>query len=291
MNFYHEIKDELIKNEVYKKVKDYSKNKSDLKTYYNVGKLLSDAGKQYGESIIKKYSFRLTKELGKGYSVRNLYNMKLFYEKLQTVSAKLSWSHYTELLSIDDINKINYYIKITEDQNLSVRELRNRIKNNDYERLDNETKIKLINKEKASVKELIKNPILIKNKYNKENISEKMLQQLILDDLPSFLKELGEGFCFIDNEYPIKLGDRYNYIDLLLFNIKGNHYTVVELKTTELKKEHIGQIETYMNYIDMHVKDINHEPTIGIIICKKDNKFIMKYVTNKNIVDREYQLT
>ncbi len=236
MNFYHEIKDELIKNEVYKKVKDYSKNKSDLKTYYNVGKLLSDAGKQYGESIIKKYSFRLTKELGKGYSVRNLYNMKLFYEKLQTVSAKLSWSHYTELLSIDDINKINYYIKITEDQNLSVRELRNRIKNNDYERLDNETKIKLINKEKASVKELIKNPILIKNKYNKENISEKMLQQLILDDLPSFLKELGEGFCFIDNEYPIKLGDRYNYIDLLLFNIKGNHYTVVELKTTELKK-------------------------------------------------------
>lgn len=291
MNFYHEIKDELIKNEVYKKVKDYSKNKSDLKTYYNVGKLLSDAGKQYGESIIKKYSFRLTKELGKGYSVRNLYNMKLFYEKLQTVSAKLSWSHYTELLSIDDINKINYYIKITEDQNLSVRELRNRIKNNDYERLDNETKIKLINKEKASVKELIKNPILIKNKYNKENISEKMLQQLILDDLPSFLKELGEGFCFIDNEYPIKLGDRYNYIDLLLFNIKGNHYTVVELKTTELKKEHIGQIETYMNYIDTHVKDINHEPTIGIIICKKDNKFIMKYVTNKNIVDREYQLT
>ena len=291
MNFYHEIKDELIKNEVYKKVKDYSKNKSDLKTYYNVGKLLSDAGKQYGESIIKKYSFRLTKELGKGYSVRNLYNMKLFYEKLQTVSAKLSWSHYTELLSIDDINKINYYIKITEDQNLSVRELRNRIKNNDYERLDNETKIKLNKKKKASVKELIKNPILIKNKYNKENISEKMLQQLILDDLPSFLKELGEGFCFIDNEYPIKLGDRYNYIDLLLFNIKGNHYTVVELKTTELKKEHIGQIQTYMNYIDMHVKDINHEPTIGIIICKKDNKFIMKYVTNKNIVDREYQLT
>ena len=125
------------------------------------------------------------------------------------MSAKLSWSHYTELLSIDDINKINYYIKITEDQNLSVRELRNRIKNNDYERLDNETKIKLINKEKASVKELIKNPILIKNKYNKENISEKMLQQLILDDLPSFLKELGEGFCFIDNEYPIKLGDRF----------------------------------------------------------------------------------
>ena len=166
-----------------------------------------------------------------------------------------------------------------------------RIKNKEYERLDEETKIKLINKEKASVKELIKNPILIKNKYNnKENITEKMLQQLILEDLPSFLKELGEGFSFIDNEYKIKIGNIYNYIDLLLFNIKDNHYTVVELKTTELKKEHIGQIQTYMNYIDMHVKDINHEPTIGIIICKKDNKYIMKYVTNKNIIDREYEL-
>lgn len=290
MNYYNEIKTELINNEAYKKVKDYSKNRSDLKTYYNVGKLLSAAGRQYGENIIKKYSIRLTNELGKGYSIRNLYNMKLFYEKLQTVSAKLSWSHYTELLSINNINKINYYIRICEEQNLSVRQLRLKIKNSEYERLDDKTRLKLIIKEKTKVEDFIKNPILIKNKFQDEKITEKMLQQLILEDIPSFLKELGIGFSFIDNEFPIKIGNRYNYIDLLLFNIKDNRYTVVELKTTELKKEHIGQIETYMNYVDTHIKDINQNPTIGIIICRKDNKFIMKYVTNENIFDREYEL-
>lgn len=290
MNYYDEIKTELINNEVYKRAKDYSKNRSDLKTYYNVGKLLSEAGDKYGEGIIKKYSIRLTNELGKGYSIRNLYNMKLFYEKLQTVSAKLSWSHYTELLSINNVNKINYYIRICEEQNLSVRQLRLRIKNNEYERLDDKTRLKLITKEKTEVEDFIKNPILIKNKFQDEKITEKMLQQLILEDISSFLKELGIGFSFIDNEFPIKIGNRYNYIDLLLFNIKDNRYTVVELKTIELKKEHIGQIETYMNYVDTHIKDINQNPTIGIIICKKDNKFIMRYVTNENIFDREYEL-
>lgn len=290
MNYYREIKTELINNEVYKKVKDYSKNIGDLKTYYKVGKLLSEAGKHYGEGIIKKYSIRLTNELGKGYKERNLYNMKLLYEKLHTVSAKLTWSHYTELLRINDVNKINYYIKMTEQQNLSVRELRQRIKNNEYERLDDDAKQKLINKEKTKVQDFIKNPILIKNKFNTDKISEKMLQQLILEDIPSFLSELGEGYSFIKNEYPIKLGDRYNYIDLLLFNYLDNRFIVIELKITELKKEHIGQIQTYMNYIDKNLKTINQELTIGIIICKKNNKFIMKYVTNKNVMEREFEL-
>lgn len=290
MNYYREIKTELINNEVYKKVKDYYKNISDLKTYYKVGKLLSEAGKHYGEGIIKKYSIRLTNELGKGYKERNLYNMKLLYEKLHTVSAKLTWSHYTELLRINDVNKINYYIKMTEQQNLSVRELRQRIKNNEYERLDDDAKQKLINKEKTKVQDFIKNPILIKNKFNTDKISEKMLQQLILEDIPSFLSELGEGYSFIKNEYPIKLGDRYNYIDLLLFNYLDNRFIVIELKITELKKEHIGQIQTYMNYIDKNLKTINQELTIGIIICKKNNKFIMKYVTNKNVMEREFEL-
>ena len=141
MNYYKKIKNELINNEVYKKVKNYSKNRSDLNTYYKVGKLLNDAGKSYGEGIIKKYSDRLTKELGKGYGLSNLKNMRRFYNiaKSQTVSDLLSWSHYVELLKIDDINKINYYIRITEEQNLSVRKLRDRIKSSEYERLDDNT--------------------------------------------------------------------------------------------------------------------------------------------------------
>ncbi len=296
MNYYNEIKQELINNETYKKVKDYSKNRNDLKTYYNVGKLLSDAGKHYGEGIIEKYSKKLEIEVNKKYNKRTLFRMRQFYlmfkdEKVSPLATQLSWSHYIEVLSLKDMNKINYYIKIAEEQILSKRELRKRIKNNEYERLDEKTKEKLITKEENKVEDFIKNPILIRNKYNRENISEKMLQQLILEDIPSFLDELGSGFTFIRNEFKMKIGNRYNYIDLLLFNYVYNCFVVVELKVTELKKEHIGQIETYMNYIDKNIKQLNQNSTIGIIICRKDNVFIMRYVTNENIFERNYELT
>ena len=217
--------------------------------------------------------------------------MLKFYElgeKVQTLSTQLTWSHYCELLSLNNIDKINYYVKITEEQNLSVRELRNKIKNNEYERLDNKTKEKLKKEEQLQVQDLIKNPIILKT--NKEIIKEKALQQLILEDMSSFLKELGNGFSFIDNEYKIKIGNNYNYIDLLLYNITYNCYAVIELKVTELKKEHIGQIETYMNYIDKNLKIINQDKTIGIIITKKDNKFIMEYCSDKKILNTTYEL-
>ena len=291
MNYYENIKEELINNEVYKKVKDYSKNKSDLKTYYNVGKMLSEAEKHYGESIIKEYSKKVTNELGKGYTYTALVRMKQFYLiniNIATMSQQLTWSHYCELLSLNNIDKINYYVKITEEQNLSVRELRNKIKNNEYERLDNSTKEKLKKEEQLQVQDLIKNPIILKT--DKEIIKEKALQQLILEDMSSFLKELGTGFSFIDNEYKIKIGNNYNYIDLLLYNITYNCYAVIELKVTELKKEHIGQIETYMNYIDKNLKTINQDKTIGIIITKKDNKFIMEYCSDKRILNATYEL-
>jgi len=293
LNYYDEIKKELLNNEITKKVKNYSINKSDLNTYYNIGKLLKEAGKHYGEGIIKEYSKRLTSEFGKGYSKRNLWLMLKFYElkeKVQTVSAQLSWSHYCELLQVNSIDKINYYIKITEEQNLSVRELRERIKNKEYERLDEETKNKLKNKEELKVPDLVKNPIQIRNTSDYNEISEKVLQKLILEDIPSFLKELGNGFSFIDSEYKIKIGDRYNYIDLLLFNYEFNCFVVVELKVSELKKEHIGQIEFYMNYIDKNLKSINQNKTIGIIICKKENNYIIEYCSDDRILAREYEL-
>ena len=138
--------------------------------------------------------------------------------------------------------------------------------------------------------DFIKNPIVIKNSINKEIISEKALQRIIMEDLPSFLKELGNGFTFVENEYKIRIGNSYNYIDLLLYNIKFNCYVVVELKVTELKKEHIGQIEVYMNYIDKNLRKVTQDKTIGIIICKKNNKFIMEYCSDKRILSKEYQL-
>ena len=292
MNYYNEIKNELINNEINRKVKSYSINKSDLNTYYNVGKLLLDAGNQYGESIIKEYSLRLTEDLGPGYSQRNLRNMRQFYkvsQKWQTVSAKLSWSHYCEILWFDD-NKFQYYIKITELNNLSIRQLRKRIKSNEYERLPEFTKNKLIEQKESNIVDFVKNPILIKNSNNYDIFSEKVLQKLILEDIENFLDELGNGFTFIKSEYPIKLNDRYNYIDLLLYNIKYKCYVVVELKVTEFKSEYISQVQKYMNYIDKNIKETLNNNTMGILICKKENKFVIEYCSDERIAVRKYEL-
>ena len=292
MNYYNEIKTELINNEITKKVKNYSINRSDLTTYYNVGKLLAEAGKHYGEGIIKEYSEKLTADLNKKYSYRSLNYMMKFYElqKMQSVTANLSWGHWIELLSIKNINEMKYYINQAEKLFLTTRELRIKIKNKEYERLDESTKKKLKNKEELKVPDLVKDPIQIRNTSGNNEISEKVLQKFILEDIESFLKELGNGFCFIGSEYKIKIGDRYNYIDLLLFNYEFNCFVVTELKVTELKKEHIGQIEFYMNYIDKNLKNINQNKTIGIIICKKENKYVIEYCSDNKIIVREYEL-
>ena len=300
MNYYNEIKEQLLNNEVYKKVKDYSKNKNELETYYNVGKLIIEAQggetrAKYGDSLIKEYSKKLIYEVGKKYNERTLRRIRQFYlfienQKWSAMPTKLTWSHYTELFVLNNASEINYYIDISIDQNLTYRELHEKIKNKEYERLPKDTKNKLKLKEEIRINDFIKNPILIKNSYNYTKITEKILKQLILEDLPNFLSELGEGFCFIKDEYKIKIGDRYNYIDLLLYNIKYNCYVVVELKVTELKKEYIGQIGTYINYIDKNIRSINQDKTIGIIICKKGNDFVMEYCSDDRIFETNFIL-
>ena len=295
MNYYNEIKNKLIDNEVYSRVKDYSKERHKVITYFEIGKLLNEAGGKYGDNIIDEYSKKLVIEVGKKYNRRTLFRMKQFYnmfsdEKVSPMATQLTWSHYSELLSIKDINIVMYYIDITISNNLSKRELRERIKNKEYERLPNEAKNKLINSEKIEVKDLVPNPILIKNKNNKEIITERILQKLILEDIESFMKELGSSFSFIGSEYKIKIGDRNHYIDLLLFNIKCNCYVVVELKVTEFKVEYISQVQKYMNYIDKNIKEISNNDTIGILICKRENKFVIEYCSDERIAVREYEL-
>ena len=298
MNYYNEIKNKLIDNEVYKRVKDYSKNRNDLNTYYEVGKLLIEAqgGEErakYGDRLIKEYSERLYNELGKKYDITTLKRYRQFYLKIEKGAAlrhQLSWTHYRELLTLDNINELNYYVEITIEQNLSYRQLREKIKTKEYQRLDDNTKLKLVNKEEVNVNDFIKNPIIIKDRLgiDKENISEKILQRLIIEDVEGFMKELGVGFCFIGSEYKIKIGNTYNYIDLLLFNYIYNCFIVIELKVCELKKEHIGQIEVYMNYIDRHIKSINQDKTIGIIISRRNNNYYIEYSSDKRILTREY---
>ena len=293
MNYYEEIKNEFINNEINKKVKNYLINRKDLETRYNVGKLLSEAGKKYGEGIINEYSKKLTLELGKGYNVTNLKRYRQFYILIQkgaTLSHQLSWSQYVELLSIKDMPKVMFYINLCIKHNLTKRQLRERIKSKEYERLSESAKSKFVANEQPLLPDLVKNPILIKKSDKYTEISEKVLQQIILEDIKNYMQELGTGFCFISNEYPIKIGNNYNYIDLLLYNIDFNCYVVVELKVTKLKKEHIGQIEVYMNYIDKNLKKSNQDKTIGIIICKKDNEYIIEYCSDKRIISREFEL-
>ena len=296
MDYYDEIKENLIKCEIYDKSKDFSKNKNRVITYFKNGKLLNEAGKEYGKNIIKKYSEKLMIEVGKKYNERTLYRMRKFYEvfsneKLTPLVSKLSWSHYIQLISCSSIEEIIYYINVTINNNLNKRQLQEIISNHDYDKLSIETKSKLIDFNEIKVNDLVPNPIVIKVKNSlKKELTEYALKQSILDNLDDFLTQLGFGFTYVGNEYKLKLGDRNNYIDLLLYNIKHKCYVVVELKVTELKKEHTGQIMIYMNYIDKNIKTIEENATVGIIICKQDNEYVIEYCSDERIIAREYEV-
>lgn len=294
VNYYNEIKNKLIDNVIYSKVKDRSKESYKVVTYFEIGKLLNEAGGKYGDNIVDRYSKRLIQEVGKQYNKRTLFRMKQFYnvfsnEKVSTLWTQLTWSHIRLLFNLDS-NSINYYIQVIINQNISVRELEYRLKTNEFERLSKNIKNKLITKGRSQVMDYVKNPIMIKNKSNYEIISEKILKKLILEDIEAFMKELGGSFCFVGSEYKIRIGTMFNYIDLLLFNYEYNCFVVIELKVVKLKKEHIGQIEVYMNYIDENLRKYNHDKIIGIIICKQDDKCVIEYCSDKRIISREYEL-
>ena len=295
MDYYEEIKNKIIDNETYEKVKDYSKERHRVITYFEIGKLLNEAGGKYGDNIINEYSKKLVIEVGKKYNRRTLFRMRQFYrtfsnEKVSPLVTQLTWTHYLVLLSVKDSNAVNYYIDQIFKRNLSKRQLEEVIKSKEYERLPDETKNKIIKEEKLEVKDLVPDPILIKNKNNIEIITEKVLHNLILEDIEDFMRELGNNFSFIGSEYKIKIGDTYHKIDLLLFNIKYNAYVVVELKVSEFKVEYISQVQKYMNYIDKNIKEISNNSTIGILICKRENKYVIEYCSDERIVVRKYVL-
>ena len=209
---------------------------------------------------------------------------------MNPLGSKLSWSHYRELITIKNVGEIIYYIYICEKNNLSKRQLHDRIKSKEYQRLPIETKNKLILNDEVEVKDLVPNPIIIKSNLLKEELTEYTLKQLILNNLDDFLNQLSIGFTYVGNEYKIKIGNIYNYIDLLLYNIKYKCYVVVELKVTDLRKEHTGQIMIYMNYINKNIKTIEENDTVGIIICKQNNEYVIKYCSDNRIISREYEL-
>ena len=301
MNYYNEIKSILVDNAIGKKVREYKSNQKDLESYYNVGKLLVEAqgGEErakYGNGLIKEYSKRLTSELGKGYTVTRLKYMRTFYELVkksppladQFKNVNTTWSNICEILYLKNIEEIKYYLNLSNKLCLTKRELRLRIKSNEYNRLSVEVKEKLKSNEVVGTNEKVPSPVVLQGLKVNDKLTEKIVQKWIDENPASFCEALGEGYTYVKSQYKIKIGSNYNYIDILLFNYISNSFVVVEIKVTELKKEHIGQIETYINYIDANLKKDFHNKTTGILLVRENNKWLIKYINNDGIIIRNY---
>ena len=287
------IKTEIINGNAKVAAKNYQINNVKLTMNYNIGKELAEAGKHYGEGIVKKYASILTNEFGRGYSVSNLKRMRQFYilfEKGAPLAHQLTWEHLRLLLPLKDVNKINYYISIIRRDNLSKRALAERIKINEYDRLSDGAKESLLNKEELSLIQSVLNPIVLTPNKSYEIYTEKVLQEIIYENLDSFMKQLGGGYFYVGREYKLNIGDKKNYIDYLFYNVVDSRYCVVEIKAREYKKSDYGQIKTYMNYIDEHLKNVTQNSTIGIIITKSVNKFEAHYVKDNQVTIVEFKI-
>ena len=294
--YYEEIEHLIKKNEISKRVRSLEANNDLVTTYWNVGRLIVEAQggekrAKYGNELIKKWSIELTNKYGKGYDYTNLSRFRNFYIQFPILGpvAQLSWTNIIKILPIKDENKRNYYINLCIKNNLSKRELTDAIKSNAYERLvDKSDKIDIIVPTKYSITMDMKNPIIIpvKNKVT----SEYDLELNILANLDFFFRQLGNGFTYVGHQYKISDGKNYYFLDILLFNIEFNCYVIVELKLRELKKEDKAQIEFYMKLVDEQLKKPFHNKTIGIIISKESDNFIVNFVRQDDIVPLFYEL-
>ena len=287
------IKTEIINGNAKVVAKNYQINNVKLTMNYNIGRELVEAGKHYGEGIVKKYASILTKEFGSGYKEKDLYKMQQFYlliQKVAPLERQLTWSHYKLLLPLKNVEEIKYYIHITKRDNLSKRALAERIKSNEYDRLSTETKESLLNKEELSIIQSVPSSIVLVPNKSYKVYTEKILQEIIFENIEDFMHQLGGGYAFIGREYKLNIGDKKNYIDYLFYNVVDSRYCVVEIKSREYKKSDYGQIKTYMNYIDEHLKNITQNSTIGIIITKSVNKFEAHYVKDNQVTIVEFKI-
>jgi predicted nuclease of restriction endonuclease-like (RecB) superfamily len=294
MDYYNKIKGVIEKKEVNEGVRRLQSNKDTLNAYYEIGKLLIKAQggenkSKYGDMLIKKWSKKLMETYGKGYSTTHLKYMRKFYiiQKGQPVVDQLTWTHWTILLPIKNENERNYYINQCLLNNLSKRELVKLIKEKAFDRLSYADKenVKLIESKKEpnySLKDMLLDPIIIKAP-NKEKLSEKMLKKYVIEELKDFFLQLGAGFLYAGSEYKISYLDKNFYIDMLLFNTNLNCYIPVELKLNKTNYKDISQIKLYMNLVDKTLKKKYHNKTIGLIISKKNDKFILEYVNDDGI--------
>ena len=280
-----------------------------LKLYWNIGKIIMEIQQgneraTYGDAILEKLSERLTKEFGKGFSSRNLRTMRKFYLMYpiwKTVSAKLSWSHYLELIKIEEENKRNFYLKEAINSRWSVRELQRQKNSLLYERL-------ALSQDKAKVLELAERGLVIKNGNDlvkdpfvlefldiKENMEylESDLEKNILEHLKEFLLELGKGFMFVGSQVRLTLEEDHFYPDLVFYNRLAKCFVIIDLKIGKVTHQDIGQMQMYVNYYDREERKEDENPTIGILLCTDRNETVVKYTlpeNNKSIFASEYKL-
>ena len=316
MNYYEEIKDLIEKKEVKDGVRRLSYNSDKLKTYYEIGKLLVEAQggekkTRYGDMLIKKWSKKLMKDYGKGYSITNLKNMRKFYiiQKGQPLVDRLTWTNWTLLFPIKNENERNYYINQCILNNLSKRELAKLIKEKAYDRLSyaDKNNIKIINfKNEASysLKDMILDPIIIKLPKN-ENISEKILKKYILDELRDFFLQLGSGFLYAGSEYKLDYYGKHLHIVSIVNNwmkeLLPDELEIITLRNFEkmsfdLISIHVGYanhssiIRKYRKIIDNTIKKKYHNKSIGLIISKKNDNFIFEYINDEGVYLISYDL-
>jgi predicted nuclease of restriction endonuclease-like (RecB) superfamily len=270
-----------------------------LAAYWNIGRIIveheqgSKDRAEYGAKVLKELSKTLTTEFGKGFSVSNIQFMRRFYQAYtiqQTVSVKLSWSHYCELLSLADENKRSFYEKEALNSSWSVRELKRQIDTSLYERLllssgktNKETVLSLAQHgiEMSDPADIIKDPYVFEFLGIPENkpMMESDLEKALLQQIEKFLLELGRGFMFVGTQQRVTLNNIHRYVDMVFYNKILKAYVLIELKTTKLLPEAVGQLNAYLNYYCAEINDENDNPPIGIILC-----------TDKDSVEAEYAL-
>jgi len=284
-----------------------------LKSYWNIGRIICEFEQSipnradYGKQTLKLLARELTKELGKGFSRANLYNMRQFYlcyPKIQTVSGQLSWSHYCELLSISDADKRGFYEKEAVNANWSVRELKRQIDSSLFERLllsrGDANKVQVLElaqkgNEIAEPSDIIRDPYVFEFLGLPEDkpFLESDLEKALVQQIEKFLLELGRGFMFVGTQQRVTLNNTHYYVDMVFYNKILRAYVLIELKTTKLMPEAAGQINMYLNYYASEVNDPEDNPPIGIILCTEKDGITAEYALgglSNNIFASRYVL-
>ena len=284
-----------------------------LSTYWQIGKLIVENEQQhnnraeYGKQTLKTLSKALTQEFGKGFSVSNLQSMRRFYlthEKQQTVSVKLSWSHYCELLIISDEQKRSFYERECENARWSVRELKRQIESSLFERLllssgdANKEKVlslALKGNEIEKPEDIIRDPYVFEFLGLPEDkpFMESDLEAALVAQIEKFLLELGRGFMFVGTQQRVTFNNHHYYVDMVFYNKILRSYVLIELKTVKLMPEAVGQLNMYLNYYANEINDEDDNPPIGIILCTDKGNFDVQYALgglSNNIFASKYVL-